>query len=121
MDIEIPVDKKSKPPRRPVRGAWLLKRQPAAAAVREPETPGSCQGCPRKGKRFVSLVEEDDRNKKAGKLQRKGRQRIDFTAGGDTEFMRPRKGRRKKDGRREMEALMPAAETKAIKKRIQGF
>ncbi|MHB8809731.1 MAG: translation initiation factor IF-2 [Desulfobulbaceae bacterium] len=119
VEIDIPADKKSKPPRRPPVRTVVADAQPAAAAVREPETPGAIRG--KKGKRFVSLVEEDERAKKAGKLQRKGRQRIDFTAGGESEYMRPRKGRRKKDGRREMESLMPAAETKAIKKRIKVF
>lgn len=117
VEIDIPADKKSKPPRRPPVRTVVVATAPAAAAPREPE-PGVVRG--KKGKRFVSLVEDDER-KKAGKLQRKGRQRIDFTAGGETEYMRPRKGRRKKDGRREMEAPMLAAETKAIKKRIKVF
>ncbi|HBI15743.1 MAG TPA: translation initiation factor IF-2 [Desulfobulbaceae bacterium] len=118
VDIEIPSEKKSKPPRRPVRTVVVGERAPAVPA-REPEHP-EVRG--KKGKRFVSLVEEDDRARKPGKLQRKGRQRIDFTAGGEAEFMRPRKGRKKKDGgRKEMEAPMAVAETRAIKKRIKVF
>jgi translation initiation factor IF-2 len=118
VDIEIPGEKKSKPPRRPVR-AVVVEEKGAGAPAREPERPEVVRG--KKGKRFVSLVEEDDRGRKPGKLQRKGRQRIDFTAGGEAEFMRPRKGRKKKDGRREMEAPMAVAETRAIKKRIKVF
>jgi translation initiation factor IF-2 len=119
VDIEIPADKKSKPPRRPPARTPAAVAGTPAAPVREPERPDAVRS--KKGKRFVSLVEEEDRNKKLGKVQRKGRQRIDFTAGGEAEFMRPRKGRRKKDGRREMEAPMAVAETKAIKKRIKVF
>jgi translation initiation factor IF-2 len=120
VDIEIPSEKKSKPPRRPVRTVVANEKvKVAAAPAREPERPEVVRG--KKGKRFVSLVEEDDRSRKLGKLQRKGRQRIDFTAGGEAEFMRPRKGRRKKDGRREMEVPTAVAETRAIKKRIKVF
>ena len=65
-------------------------------------------------------TDQDDHGKKSVKALKQGKTRIDFTRGGDFEFMRPRQGRKKKDGgRKEQAAQAPVAETKAIKKRIK--
>lgn len=53
------------------------------------------------------------------KGQKKARGRLDFTADGDTEFMRPRKGRKKKDSIKKDQPIPQVADTKAIKKRIK--
>ncbi|MDW7771534.1 MAG: translation initiation factor IF-2 [Desulfobulbaceae bacterium] len=118
VDIQVEPEKKEKPKRRPARPQPAAKTS-AAGVIPEVETAGKPK---KKGKRIVSIMEEEDRIRKAGKPLKKGRQRVDFTGGGEVEFMRPRKSRRKKDGgRREKEAPMQAAETKAIKKRIKVF
>ena len=119
VDIQVEPEKKAKPKRRPARPQQATSGL-AVDVVKEAETPvGKGK---KKGKRVVSIMEEEDRTKRAGKAPRKGRQRVDFKGGGDVEYMRPRKSRKKKDsGRREQELLVPAAETKAIKKRIKVF
>jgi translation initiation factor IF-2 len=74
----------------------------------------------KKAKRVVTIqADEEDSSKKSAKAVKKGRGRLDFSPDGDGEFMRPRKGRKKKDSRRELAAQAPVAETKAIKKRIK--
>ncbi|MGE4559329.1 MAG: translation initiation factor IF-2, partial [Desulfobulbus sp.] len=76
----------------------------------------------KKGRRVVAIHgEEDDLNRKGGKGAKKGggKARIDFAGDGDGEYMRHRKGRKKKDSRRDFQDLAPVAETKAIKRRIK--
>jgi len=119
VEIDLPVEKKPKPVRRQARPQVVAEGVSGAVL---PDAERLADKAKKKGKRVVSIIDDEERGKRPGKLQRKGRQRIDFTAGGDAEYMRPRKGRRKKDaGRREMEAPAPAAETKAIKKRIKVY
>ena len=75
----------------------------------------------KKGKRPVDLQSDDDEQGKKSpvKGQKKARGRLDFTADGDTEFMRPRKGRKKKDSIKKDQPIPQVADTKAIKKRIK--
>ncbi len=78
----------------------------------------------KKGRRVVSVTPVgENRSKKAGKSSRKGRQRSNFSknaAGSD--FMQPRRGRRKKDKRRKNKiSATPVTESKAIKRRITVF
>ena len=76
----------------------------------------------KKAKRVVAIHgEEDDLNRKGVKTAKKvgGKTRIDFTGDGDVEYMRPRRGKRKKDNRRDLQDQSPIAETKAIKRRIK--
>ncbi len=118
VKIHIP-EKKSRPPRRPVRPKPGAPRQVAPpAGVADGRGPAKGK---KKGKRVVAIQNDDsERSKKAARGGKKGRRRIDFSRGGDVEFMRPRRGRRKKDrSRRESTIQPPAAEMKAIKKRIK--
>ncbi len=135
VDIAVTTETRKKPVRRPGRPAGRptgrptgrpapSKKDVAGAPVQDPAR-AAVKG-KKKAKRVVSIQTDDgDRARRAaaGKQTKKGRQRFDFkTGGGDVEFMRPRKGRRKKDsGRRENEAPVSVAETKAIKKRIKIF
>lgn len=122
--VEIKVEeKRPSRPRRPVRAG-----KPKPGAARGPKTftndarPAVGKG-KKKGKRVVAVGSDDAaRQKKPGKAARKGRQRVDFSRGGDVEFMRPRKGRRKKDHRRKDKiSSTPVTESKAIKRRIKVF
>ncbi len=120
VEIKIEPERKPKPKRRPERPAKKMDNGVAGVVDKQAEL--AVGKGKKKGKRVVSIMDEKDRVKKPGKLQRKGRQRVDFTGGGEVEYMRPRRSRKKKDsGRRESEVLAPAAETKAIKKRIKIF
>ena len=120
VDIQVELEKKTRPKRRPERPG--KKRDNGVAGVVDQQAEPAIGKGKKKAKRVVSITEEDGRVKKPGKLQRKGRRRIDFTGGRDIEYMRPRKGRRKKESaRQEQAAAVPAAETKAIKKRIKIF
>jgi translation initiation factor IF-2 len=123
--VEIKVEEKRPPrPRKPVRPA-----RPQAGAPRGPKMftndaePAAAGKGKKKGKRVVAVSTGDAaRQKKPGKAARKGRQRMDFSRGGDVEFMRPRKGRRKKDSRRKDKvSSTPVTESKAIKRRIKVF
>jgi translation initiation factor IF-2 len=119
VEIDIQPEKKPKPARRPTRTVEVGEGVAPAAAT---EAERLLAKGKKKGKRVVSIMDEEERVRRPAKGQRKGRQRIDFTAGGDAEYMRPRKTRRKKEvSRRELEAPMPVAETKAIKKRIKVY
>lgn len=121
VEIDIQPDKKPKPPRRPTRTVEVGEGIGPTAAG---EAERLIAKGKKKAKRVVSIMDEEERVRRPakGQGQRKGRQRIDFTAGGDAEYMRPRKARRKKEvTRREQEAPMPVAETKAIKKRIKVY
>jgi translation initiation factor IF-2 len=121
--VEIKVEAKRPPrPRRPARPG-----KPHPGASRGPKTftndarPAAGKG-KKKGKRVVAVGTEDARQKRPGKAARKGRQRVDFSRGGDVEYMRPRKGRRKKDNRRKDKiSSTPVTESKAIKRRIKVF
>ncbi|GAB4340489.1 MAG: hypothetical protein Kow0089_14240 [Desulfobulbaceae bacterium] len=116
VEIDVTPETRPRPTRRPSRPGQPVSAEPVVEAER-PIGKGK-----KKGKRVVSIqTEEDEQRRRGGKPGKKGRQRFDFT-GGDVEFMRPRKMRRKRDaGRREKEAPTPVAETKAIKKRIKVF
>lgn len=76
----------------------------------------------KKSKRVVAIhSEEEDANRKGAKGAKKGvKGRVDFIgADGEVEFMRPRKGKKKKDNRRDQQDQNQVAETKAIKRRIK--
>ena len=118
VDIKIDTEKKARPPRRPIRPKKVIKDVTGPGNQEPAKVEGKGK---KKGKRVVSIqTEGNERARRPGKVQRRGRQRVDFTGGREVEFLRPRKGRRKKDiGKREVAAPVPAAETKAIKKRIK--
>ena len=123
--VVIPVPEKRIRPvvKRPVRPAKPVGGEaPAAGPAVKDETPRVDGKGKKKTKRVVTVgtTEDEDLGKKAAKGGKKGRGRLDFTPDGDVEYMRPRKGRRKKDGSRKDQADQPqVAETKAIKKRIK--
>ncbi len=115
VTIHIP-EKKSRPARRPAR-----PKQGGIGQVPPPDfgDRGPARG-KKKGKRVVAIGSEQDRSKKGGKSGKKGRRRIDFSRNGDVEFMRPRRGRKRKDAaRKKSTPREPVAEMKAIKKRIK--
>ncbi|HEB49822.1 MAG TPA: translation initiation factor IF-2 [Desulfobulbus sp.] len=117
VEITVP-ERKSRPTRRPARPP---RSQPLGVGPVPPVEPGRPGGKSRKkGKRVVAIGNGDsDHARRVGKTGRKGRRRIDFTHG-DVEFMRPRRGRKKKDAaRKERARQQVVAETKAIKKRIK--
>ncbi|NOQ46379.1 MAG: GTP-binding protein, partial [Desulfobulbaceae bacterium] len=121
VEIQVP-EKKAKPVKRPARPARPKPARPASAGTDQTADVAQAEGKgKKKGKRVVAIQEKEGvRTKKPGKSARKGRQKVDFTHGRNVEFMRPRKGRRKKDLGKKASALQaPAAETKAIKKRIK--
>jgi translation initiation factor IF-2 len=119
VEIRAEPERKPKPKRRPARPGRKVAN--GVPGVVEPAPPAGGKG-KKKGKRVVSIMDENDRARRPGRLQRKGRQRVDFTGGGEVEYMRPRRSRRKKESsRKEHAAQVPAAETKAIKKRIKVF
>ena len=119
VKIQIP-EKKSRPvkrPRRPGRpkpGGPGQLPDPSGVADRGPKGK-------KKGKRVVAIQDKDsDKTKKTAKGGKKGRRRIDFAQGRSVEFMHPRRGRKKKGGRKkESSVRLPVAEMKAIKKRIK--
>ncbi len=124
--VVIPVPEKrvvkpmaKRPPARTPKPA--ASDTPAVVPVVKDET-GRVDGKgKKKAKRIVAVqAEEEDLGKKGAKAGKKGRGRLDFSPDGDVEFMRPRKGRKKKDGsRKDHMDQSPVAETKAIKKRIK--
>ncbi len=119
VDIKVEPEKKPRPKRRPVRPqkAGSGVAVDVSKGVAAPVGKGK-----KKGKRVVSIMEDEGRARRSGKPQRKGRQRVDFKGRGDVEYMRPRKNRKKRDSsRKEQGPVVPAAETKAIKKRIKVF
>jgi translation initiation factor IF-2 len=129
--VEIKVEETRKPrtrSRRPARPRPGGTGRAAGAAGAKPPVNDSDQGSgkgkgKKKGKRVVTVGNDDaNRQKKPGKAARKGRQRVNFSRGGGVEFMRPRKGRRKKDRRRKDKVhSTPVTESKAIKRRIKVF
>lgn len=120
--VVIPVpEKRVKPvPKKPVRPARAL---PGEAPVEVPVVKDDARvdkGGKKKAKRVVSIQPDDDElGKKGVKGQKKGKSRIEFTPDGDVEFMRPRKGKKKKDAAKKELQMQQIAETKAIKKRIK--
>jgi len=122
--VVIPIPEKRVKPvvkqQRPVRSARPnAGAAPAAAAPVVKDESGRIDS-KKKTKRVVTIqADEEDASKKSAKGGKKGRGRLDFSPDGDGEFIRPRKGRKKKDSRRELAAQAPVAETKAIKKRIK--
>ncbi len=116
VTIQVP-ERKTRPARRPARS-----KQAGGGPMQEPLNIGD-RGPARgkkKGKRVVAIGSEQDRSRKGGKGGKKGRRRIDFSRNGDVEYMRPRRGRKRKDASRKKSAPQtPVAETKAIKKRIK--
>lgn len=118
--VVIPIEeKRAKPaPKRPVRPA-----RPATPQVNVVAPPvlddGSIKG-KKKSKRVVTVQTDDDEHgKKSVKGAKKIRNRIDLNGDGDVEFMRPRKGKKKKGDNRKGQLEQQIAETKAIKKRIK--
>jgi len=124
--VVIPIPEKrvarpavKRPPARPARPA---PGETPAVVPATKDDPNRVDGKgKKKAKRIVAVqTEEEDLSKKGAKAGKKGRSRLDFSPDGDVEFMRPRKGRKKKDGsRRDQMDQSPVAETKAIKKRIK--
>jgi translation initiation factor IF-2 len=124
--VVIPVPEKraakpvaKRPPARPPKPA--AGDSPAVVPAVKDETGRVDAKGKKKAKRIVTVqAEEEDLSKKGAKAGKKGRGRLDFSPDGDVEFMRPRKGRKKKDGsRKDHMDQSPIAETKAIKKRIK--
>jgi translation initiation factor IF-2 len=104
---------------RPARGAKKGGQVAAAAPEAQSPAPAAGRGKDRKKtKRIVEIETASDRAKKPGKTARKGRQRVDFSQGGD---YTPYRGRKKKDKRRKSKLSTPVTESKAIKRRIKVF
>ncbi len=124
VEIRLPVEKKKRVLKRPARPPG-----PKPVIGTPPPGPNDGRGAvkgKKKGKRVVAIQADSDegRAKRNGKVARRGRQRVDFIHGDDVEFMRARKGRKRKGkngGKKEQLTSAPAAETKAIKKRIRVF
>ena len=124
--VVIPIPEKRTRPAAPVKRPVRPARPVAGAAP--VETPAAKDEAGRvdakgkkKTKRIVTIKADDDslgkKGAKAGKKDSRGR--LEFSSDGDGEFMRPRKGKKKKDGRKDLSAQSQVAETKAIKKRIK--
>ncbi len=122
--VVIPVpEKRNKPTpgKRPVRPARPVPGNVHANAPVVADESSRAEGKgKKKAKRVVAIKsEEDDLGKKSTKGVKKGRGRLEFSADGDVEYMRPRRGKKKKDGSRKDTGGPQVAETKAIKKRIK--
>jgi len=119
--VVIPVpEKRVKPvmkkPARPTRS--LPGEAPVEVPVVKDDAARGDKG-KKKAKRVVAIqADDDDLGKKGAKGLKKGKGRVEFTPDGDVEFMRPRKGKKKKDNKKELQ-MQQIAETKAIKKRIK--
>ncbi|QQG65499.1 translation initiation factor IF-2 [Desulfobulbus oligotrophicus] len=120
--VVIPVpEKRTKPTTKP----QPRSAQPpvAGAPVEVPVAADDARGDKgkKKGKRMVAIQPEDDEQGKKSpvKGQKKARGRLDFTTDSDVEFMRPRKGRKKRDAIKKDQQMQQVADTKAIKKRIK--
>lgn len=125
VEIRLPAEKKKRVPKRPARPFGPKPAVGMPPSPRPNDGRGPAKG-KKKGKRVVAIQVDSDegRARRSGKVARKGRQRVDFTHGDDVEFMRVRKGRKRKGkdgGKKEKFVQAPAAETKAIKKRIKVF
>jgi translation initiation factor IF-2 len=124
--VVIPIPEKRTRPAAPVKRPVRPARPVAGEAP--VETPAAKDEAGRvdakgkkKTKRVVTIKADDDslgkKGAKAGKKDSRGR--LEFSPDGEGEFMRPRKGKKKKDGRKDLSAQSQVAETKAIKKRIK--
>ena len=126
--VKLNIEDTEKPgPRRhtrPARGGRKPGQKPGQGAAPGPQNPqpAAARGKDRKkGKRVVEIdTKQDNRNKKTGKSNRKGRQRVDFSRGGG-DYNQSYRGRRKKDKRRKNKMATPVTESKAIKRRIKVF
>jgi translation initiation factor IF-2 len=119
VNIQIP-EKKSRPSTRSRRSG----RSKPSGSGPLPDPSGVADRGPKgkkKGKRVVAIQDNgSDKTKKAAKGGKKGRRKIDFARGRSVEFMHPRRGRKKKGGKKkESSVRVPVAEMKAIKKRIK--
>ncbi|MCI5130517.1 MAG: translation initiation factor IF-2, partial [Candidatus Electrothrix sp. EH2] len=123
--VELSPEDTQKPaPRRNARPAGGRKKGGQAQTRADVQAaPASTAGRGKerkKNKRVVAMESETNRAKRPGKGARKGRQRVDFTKGG--EYTQPYRGRRKKDKRRRSKiSSTPVTESKAIKRRIKVF
>ncbi len=126
--IVIPTQSEpSRPePRRPSRPAAAAAK-PGSRPAQATADPGAVQDAggrsdgrgKKKGRRVVAIQAEDEAvNRRASRGGKKGKGREDASHDADGEFIRHRKGKRKKDLRAELDAA-PVAETKAIKRRIK--
>lgn len=123
--VVIPVpEKRAKPaaagkrparPARPVPGGL-----PEIAAPKDDGGRVEAKG-KKKSKRVVAIHgDEEDVGRKGAKATKKGgKARVDLSGEADVEYIRPRKGKKKKDGRRDLQEQTLVAETKAIKRRIK--
>ncbi|MBM9536880.1 translation initiation factor IF-2 [Desulfobulbus alkaliphilus] len=121
--VVIPVpEKKTRAPvkraGRPVKSPGTEK--PADVLARDEGTKVDGKG-KKKAKRVVAIkADEEKPGKKAVKAVKRGRDRVELSPDGDVEYMRPRKGRKKRDSaRKEALSQLQTPETKAIKKRIK--
>ena len=121
--VVIPVpEKKARPPvkrpGRPVKSPGT--EEPVAIPAKEDGSKGEGKG-KKKAKRVVAIkADEEKSGKKTVKAVKRGRDRLELSPEGDGEYMRPRKGRKKKDNaRKEALSQQQSAETRAIKKRIK--
>jgi len=112
--VHIDVQETRRPARRPTR-----PRPSASAPVMPAPSEERGGGRKKKGKRVVAIQDENGGRRKGLRSGKKGRRRVDFAHGDDVEFMRPRRGKKKKDRSRQSAEQTPVAETKAIKKRIK--
>jgi len=124
--VVIPIPEKrtrpAAPVKRPVRPARPVAGEAPVEtpAVKDEAGRVDAKG-KKKAKRVVAVkVDDDSLGKKGVKVgKRDSRGRLEFSPDGEVEFMRPRKGKKKKDGRKDLSAQSQVAETKAIKKRIK--
>ena len=121
--VVIPMPEKRPKPvaRRPVRPARPAGGPPVGLDAPAPKDDAGRVDAKgkKKTKRGVAGPGDDDAlGKKGAKGARKGRDRLDFI-GDDGDMVRPRKGKKKKDGSRKDLGNSLVAETKAIKKRIK--
>ncbi len=123
VEIPQPSSRPERKPqnRRPQRsGTPKSPLGPGTGPLHEPVQDGTGKG-KKKGKRVVAIQnEEGGRTKKSARGGKRSRGRVDYNNGSDIEFMRPRKGKKRKGAdRREKVVQQPVAETKAIKKRVK--
>ncbi|PIE60751.1 MAG: translation initiation factor IF-2 [Desulfobulbus propionicus] len=124
--VEIPTvpEQKGKPARHQVKqksNVRVLQPEQKVAAGSPHQDKGGGKGR-KKTKRVVAIGADEDiiRPKKTVKGGKKGRARLEYSEDGEVEYMRPRKGKRRKDsGRKEKPSVQPVTESKAIKRRIK--